>query len=72
MGYKDKRVALVTDIIECMKSIKYLSWEKIFEEKINKIRRKEFNVLTLWRSFDGALGVFWNALRIVLQYVFLI
>lgn len=33
MGYKDKRVAMVTDIIECMKSIKYLSWEKIFEEK---------------------------------------
>lgn len=34
MGYKDKRVALITDMIECMKSIKYLSWEGIFEKKI--------------------------------------
>lgn len=66
MGYKDKRVAMVTDIIECMKSIKYLSWEKIFEEKILQIRKKEFNVLTLWRSFDATSGLFWNALRIFL------
>lgn len=66
LSYKDKRVALITDMIECMKSIKYLSWEKIFEKKIQKIRRGEFGILCLWRGSEGVLGIFWNSLRMVL------
>lgn len=66
MGFKDKRVSLISDIIEGMKSIKYLGWERIFEEKIKEYRKGEFKVLSLWRGFDGLLGVFWKSLRIVL------
>lgn len=32
--HKDRRTALSTDIIEGMKSIKYLCWERIFERKV--------------------------------------
>jgi len=34
MTHKDKRVSISTDIIQGIKSIKYLSWEEIFEKKI--------------------------------------
>jgi len=30
MGFKDKRIKLTTDVIEGIKSIKFLSWEGIF------------------------------------------
>lgn len=42
MKYKDERIAITQDIIEGMKSIKYLSWENIFYNKIKNIRKKEF------------------------------
>jgi ATP-binding cassette subfamily C (CFTR/MRP) protein 1 len=42
LQYKDKRISLSTDVIEGMKSIKYLSWEGVFESKIMAIRRREF------------------------------
>jgi len=42
MKVKDKRISLSTDLIEGMKSIKYLGWENIFDRKIMAIRKKEF------------------------------
>jgi ABC-type bacteriocin/lantibiotic exporter with double-glycine peptidase domain len=35
---KDVRVAISKDVIEGIKSIKYLCWEEIFEKKIMKLR----------------------------------
>lgn len=39
MKIKDKRISLSTDLIEGMKSIKYLCWENIFDKKIMSIRK---------------------------------
>lgn len=72
MNCKDKRVALITDLIEGMKSIKYLNWEHIFKNKILEIRKKEFNILTILRSLDGSLGIFWNTLSVFLMYCFIV
>lgn len=71
MTYKDKRVSLMSNMIECMKSIKSFGWESIFLEKIKKFRGGEFFNITMWRSMDGILGIIWKSLRIVLQFVFL-
>lgn len=38
MKFKDKRISLSNDLIEGIKSIKYLCWEKIFDKKVMKIR----------------------------------
>ena len=40
---KDKRISLTTDVITGIKSIKYLSWERLFSDKILKIREDEYN-----------------------------
>jgi hypothetical protein len=55
-----------------MKSIKYLSWENIFEEKINKFRNNEFKALLVLRGGDGLLQVFWTTISYILLYAFLI
>ena len=69
---KDKRVALSKDVIEGMKSIKYLGWEKIFKGKIDKIRMEEFKYASITRVFDGVLSVFWNCANYFLLFFFLI
>ena len=68
---KDKRISLSTDLIEGMKSIKYLCWEKIFDKKIMEIRNKEYYDLTILRASDGLLAILWNCITVILLYVFL-
>ena len=68
---KDKRISLSKDLIEGMKSIKYLCWEKIFDKKIMEIRKKEYYALTILRASDGLVGMLWNCINYILLYVFL-
>lgn len=70
-GKKDKRVALSSDVIEGIKSIKYLGWEYIFQMKIARIRSEEFKYITTTRLLDGLLSVFWNSIQHLLLYFFL-
>jgi len=72
MEEKDKRVALSKDVIEGMKSIKYLGWEKIFKKKIGLIRSKELTYASFVRIVDGVSTLFWNSAHYFLLYFFLI
>ncbi|KAL4477434.1 hypothetical protein ABPG74_002584 [Tetrahymena malaccensis] len=69
---KDQRVSLSKDVIDAMKSIKYLCWEDIFQRKIEKTRSCEFKQVIAIRVIDGVLGVFWNCLSYFLLFFFLI
>ncbi|KAL4463783.1 hypothetical protein ABPG72_012401 [Tetrahymena utriculariae] len=69
---KDQRVSLSKDVIDAMKSIKYLCWEDIFQRKIEKIRYREFKQVTAIRVIDGVLGVFWNCLSYFLLFFFFV
>lgn len=69
---KDKRFSLSTEIINSIKAIRSLNFTQIFHKKITKLRKKEYFFLTFWRSLEGLLGIFWNFLRIGLQYSFLL
>ena len=71
MRKKDKRVALSKDVIEGMKSIKYLSWENIFKSKIENIRKEEFRYVRTTRYLDGVLSALWNSVNYFLLYYFL-
>ena len=66
---KDKRISLSKDLIEGMKSIKYLCWEQIFDKKIMEIRNKEYLALTILRASDGLEGMLWNCINYILLYV---
>ena len=72
MNSKDKRVALSKDVIEGMKSIKYLGWEKIFKSKIEALRSKEFKNISIVRCLDGLSGIFWSSASYFLLYFFLV
>ena len=72
MKVKDKRISLSSDIIEGMKSLKYLNWEGIFYQKIMKIRRSEYNYIKLFRSFTGIISVFWGNIAKLLLYTYII
>ena len=39
IAYKDDRADLSTDCVQGIKSIKYLGWEKLFENKIMALRK---------------------------------
>lgn len=69
---KDKRISLSNDIIEGMRSIKYLCWEAIFDKKIMEIRKKEFFYLTIIRISDASVGILSNCLNYILLFTFLI
>jgi len=66
---KDKRISLSKDLIEGMKSIKYLCWEQIFDKKIMEIRNKEYLSLTILRASDGLVAMLWNCINYILLYV---
>ena len=55
---KDKRISLSTDVLQGIKSIKYLSWEKIFLNKINDFRNREFKNLQFLKACDVMIGFF--------------
>jgi hypothetical protein len=71
ISHKDERVELSKDILDGIKSIKYLGWEIIFQKKIQNIRKKEFSFMTAARSLDGLIACFWNSVSVVLLYFFL-
>lgn len=54
----DLRVTLSKDVIEGMKSIKYLGWESIFKNKIEKKRANEFKYIFILKSLDSVFCVF--------------
>ncbi len=67
LQHKDRRISLSTDVIEGMKSIKYMSWEGVFEKKILILRHKEFLMILLLRVSSGLSSIFWTVIR----YLFL-
>ncbi|KAL4497201.1 hypothetical protein ABPG72_019521 [Tetrahymena utriculariae] len=70
-GWMDKRVALSQDVIEGIKSIKFLGWEKIFENKILDLRSKEYKHIVTTKSLDCINTIFWNCISYFMLYSFL-
>lgn len=67
MKYKDERMGLLQDIFSGIRQIKYLTWESIFEEKILKIREKEFHCLQVIKYLDAFCVFFWATTTIVIS-----
>ncbi|KAL4480900.1 hypothetical protein ABPG73_020921 [Tetrahymena malaccensis] len=70
--HKDARITLSKDVVEGIKGIKYLGWEGIFKQKIDKIRSQEFNNVIITRCLDGVLTIFWNCISYFLLFFFLV
>ncbi|KAL4445550.1 hypothetical protein ABPG74_004624 [Tetrahymena malaccensis] len=68
---KDQRISLSKDVIEGIKSIKFLGWEDIFLKKINEIRKKEFKYLQLAKICEQTLSVMFSSVSCFLSYTFI-
>jgi hypothetical protein len=55
-----------------MKSIKYFSWEKIFQKKISERRKGEFFWVAINRTIMGLSSLFWDSINVVLIFIFLV
>lgn len=71
MIWNDKRVSLSKDVIEGMKSIKYLGWEYIFKKKIENLRSKEFLQVSLCQGINSIQNISWSSMNYILLYIFL-
>jgi ABC-type bacteriocin/lantibiotic exporter with double-glycine peptidase domain len=70
--HKDKRISLSTDVFQGIKSIKYLSWEEIFQRRISDIRKMEFGALASYKAYNTCEGVFWNTFPSLMLFLTLV
>ncbi|KAL4483231.1 hypothetical protein ABPG74_019257 [Tetrahymena malaccensis] len=69
---KDSRVSLSKDIIEGIKNIKYLGWEDIFKQKIEKIRSNEVKYTKMTKILDIFQNTIFNMLSYFMIFTLLI
>ncbi|KAL4479534.1 hypothetical protein ABPG72_018520 [Tetrahymena utriculariae] len=68
---KDQRISLSKDVIEGIKSIKFLGWEEVFLRKINEIRKQEFKYCQLAKICEQSLSVMFSSVTCFLSYTFI-
>ena len=69
MAFTEKRISLISNIIQGIKCIKYMGWEKIFIAKIMKIRSSEFFYLQWHKYLDAFCVLFWAITSVVITTV---
>lgn len=76
MKFKDKRLKLMSEVLNGMKVLKLYAWEPSFQDKISEIRTKETNILkknaiySAFSSFSFTTAPFLVTLVTFLTYVF--
>lgn len=62
-------MSLTSDILLGMKSVKYLSWEKTFIDKLFRSRATEFESLKKFKVLYGFMELFWENESTILTLV---
>jgi len=60
MKIRDKRIELTGDIVQGIKSIKYLCWEAVFQGKLLELRKKEFDLISKMKYLDSFCVILWG------------
>ncbi|EGR29740.1 hypothetical protein IMG5_149230 [Ichthyophthirius multifiliis] len=68
---KDARVSVSKDVIEGIKSIKYLCWEEIFQKKIFQLRGVEFKFIVFAKILQGIFNIFWGSISYIILCILL-
>jgi len=72
MKVQDKRIGLTSNIVEGIKSIKYLCWESIFHGKLLDLRAKEFAYVAKLKYLDCYSVVIWGTASIsIITFTFI-
>ncbi len=57
---RDKRIELTGDIVQGIKSIKYLCWEAVFQGKLLELRKREFDLISKMKYLDSFCVILWG------------
>jgi len=72
MKVQDKRIGLTSNIVEGIKSIKYLCWESVFHGKLLDLREKEFAFVERLKYLDCYSVVIWGTASIsIITFTFI-
>ena len=67
MGFKDKRVQLINELLHQIRTIKSMALEPRFQRKIEAVRRKEMGSLTTRKYLDAMCVYFWATTPILVS-----
>jgi len=67
--HRDERLKLTTAVVIGIRALKFLSWEEIFQNKIMKIRDKEFSFVRKAKYLDALCVYFWATTTIIITTI---
>ncbi|EPQ52340.1 multidrug resistance-associated ABC transporter [Gloeophyllum trabeum ATCC 11539] len=69
MKTRDERVALMNEILGAIRMLKFMAWERSFEERVMKIRAKELKYQKLNYTIETLFNAIWNGSPILVTLV---
>ncbi|KAL6061689.1 Canalicular multispecific organic anion transporter 1 [Balamuthia mandrillaris] len=56
MRYSEKRVKIISEILQGMLAVKFFAWEYIMKRRVEKVRKKELQKVKVWNYSLAAMG----------------
>ncbi|KAF7292829.1 Multidrug resistance-associated ABC transporter protein [Mycena indigotica] len=69
MKSRDQRVALMNEVLGGIRMLKFMAWERSFEDRILKIRSKELKYQRLNYIIESLLEGFWSGIPVIITLV---
>ncbi|KAA1472498.1 multidrug resistance-associated ABC transporter [Dentipellis sp. KUC8613] len=69
MKARDERVSLMNEILGAIRMLKFMAWERSFEQRVMKIREKELKYQKLNYTIETLWNAIWNASPMVVTLV---
>ncbi|TFK48986.1 P-loop containing nucleoside triphosphate hydrolase protein [Heliocybe sulcata] len=69
MKARDERVALMNEILGAIRMLKFMAWERSFEDRVMKIRAKELKYQKLNYTIETLFNAIWNGSPILVTLV---
>ncbi|KAF7313044.1 Multidrug resistance-associated ABC transporter protein [Mycena kentingensis (nom. inval.)] len=68
MKARDERVGLTNEVLASIRMLKFLVWERTFEQKVGEKREKEIGLLRLGYLIETMLWVLWNGVPVAIAF----
>ncbi|KAF8761854.1 Multidrug resistance-associated ABC transporter [Rhizoctonia solani] len=69
MKARDERVALMNEVLGAMRMLKFMAWERSFEDRVLKIRERELMHQKRNYLIETLFNAIWNSTPVILNYV---
>jgi len=68
MGFRDKRLTLMTQLLNAMRVVKYFVWEKSIHHEVSEVRAKEVGARTKLARAEIAWGLIYTSVNSVVLF----